>query len=105
MSRQTRLEEKLKAAFDSALVVVENESHNHSVPPNSETHFKVYLVSPQFEGLGRVQRQKSVYSVLNEELKQGLHALSLRLLTPTEESKGLGEGFISPQCLGGSKKA
>lgn len=84
---------------------VENESHHHNVPPNSETHFKVLLVSEKFSGLGRVARQRLVNEVLSEEFKTGLHALTQMTLTPEEyeEKKGSLQ-FVSPECLGGSKK-
>lgn len=84
---------------------VENESHHHNVPLNSETHFKVLLVSEKFSGLGRVARQRLVNEVLSEEFKTGLHALTQMTLTPEEyeEKKGSLQ-FVSPECLGGSKK-
>ena len=50
MPVKAAIESKLGAAYQSELLAVENESHKHSVPPNSETHFKVTLVSGQFEG-------------------------------------------------------
>lgn len=50
MKIQNTLETKLNEAFDASILQVENESHKHSVPPNSETHFKVTMVSPAFEG-------------------------------------------------------
>ena len=48
MKVQKSIEEKLANGFDASLISVENESHMHSVPPNSETHFKVTLVSADF---------------------------------------------------------
>ena len=48
MKIQNAIETKLNEAFDARFLQVENESHKHSVPPNSETHFKVTLVSPEF---------------------------------------------------------
>lgn len=85
-----------------------NESHSHSVPKNSETHFKLLMVSSIFIGMNRVQRQRKVYDLLAEELKNGVHALTMRLLTPeeykSEKPSEAQKEFKSPNCHGGSKK-
>ena len=84
MKIQNAIETKLNEAFDARFLQVENESHKHSVPPNSETHFKVTLVSPEFEGLMRVRRHQAIYKVLAEELEGEVHALALHLYSPEE---------------------
>lgn len=100
---QQQIEAKLKAQFSPEYLGVENESANHSVPPNSETHFKVVLVSPVFEGKSKVARHQQIYGALAEELAAGVHALALHLYTPEEWSSRMGESPASPNCLGGSK--
>jgi BolA protein len=52
--------------------------------PGGESHFNVVIVSAAFEGLSRVERQRSVYAALTEELAGPVHALSLKALTPGE---------------------
>lgn len=100
---QKTISEKLKREFDPIELDVENESHRHSVPPGSETHFKVFLVSAKFAGQARVARQRQVFSVLDSELKNGVHALSMRLLTPEEwQASGLAKAPASPDCKGGN---
>ena len=102
---EQRLRQKLEAAFSPTHLELENESHTHSVPKNSETHFKLVLVSAAFEGLSRVARQRKVYDVLKEELAPGgVHALTQRVLTPAEWSPEAVAGFESPECRGGSKR-
>ncbi|HVY47040.1 MAG TPA: BolA family protein [Minicystis sp.] len=101
MSLAERIENKLRAALAPVHLVVENESGMHNVPKGSETHFKVLVVSPAFDGLGRVERHRKVNAVLADEFARGLHALSLRALTEGEAASQ-GE-FVSPKCLGGSK--
>jgi len=75
----------------------------HSVAPGSETHFKVLVVSQAFAGLNAVARHRRVNELLREEFAAGLHALSLRALTPEEWESQTDAGFRSPPCLGGSK--
>lgn len=103
MSVQQTIEQKLNGSFEVAHLSVENESHMHSVPANSETHFKVTLVSSGFEGQGKVKRHQAIYKVLAEEMAGGVHALALHLYTPEEWQAQGGEAPASPNCMGGSK--
>lgn len=47
-------------------------------------HFEALVVSAEFEGLRMVARHQKVYSALGERMKEEIHALSMRTLTPTE---------------------
>ena len=50
-------------------------------------HFQAIVVSPEFVGKNRVQRQQRVYATLKDKLATGeLHALSFKTLTPEEWS-------------------
>lgn len=50
-------------------------------------HFQAIIVSSEFVGKNRVQRQQRVYQTLKEKLATGeLHALSFKTLTPEEWS-------------------
>ncbi|MDN6297589.1 MAG: BolA/IbaG family iron-sulfur metabolism protein [Halomonas sp.] len=102
MTLQTQIEHKLEALAPSVLQV-ENESHRHNVPPNSETHFKVTLVSQQLDGLMPVKRHQQVYKLLADELAGPVHALALHLYTPAEWQARGGQRPDSPDCRGGSK--
>jgi BolA-like protein 1 len=103
VTRHQTIHEKLTLALQPVHLDVENESRMHSVPPGSETHFKVVVVSAAFEGLGLVDRHRRVNEALAEELRRGLHALTIRALTPGQWSEQGAAGFQSPACLGGSK--
>ena len=93
----------LQSAFQPSMLQVENESHRHNVPPNSETHFKVTLVTESFVGQRSVRRHQSVYSVLAELLAGPVHALALHTYTPDEWAGRQQTSPDSPDCLGGSK--
>ena len=47
-------------------------------------HFYATIVSTEFEGLPRVRRHQRVYAALGERMKEQIHALSMKTLTPTE---------------------
>ncbi len=100
---QPAIEQKLADAFDPAHLQVENESHQHSVPPNSETHFKVVIVADGFDGKRKVARHQSIYALLADELAGPVHALALHTYTRDEWAERFGEAPLSPPCLGGSK--
>ncbi len=103
MTRQQSIQEKLSLALAPIHLDVENESRMHNVPAGSETHFKVVVVSDAFEGLGLVDRHRRVNAALADELATGLHALTIRALTPAQWTEQGAPGFESPPCLGGSK--
>ncbi|MEE4361369.1 MAG: BolA/IbaG family iron-sulfur metabolism protein [Pseudomonadales bacterium] len=100
---QQTIEAKLLEAFTPAYLDVVNESGNHSVPPGSESHFKVTLVSGTFAGQRLIERHRSVNAVLAEELAGVIHALALHTLTPEEWTTRFGEIPESPACLGGGR--
>src|SRR5690606_1333398 len=95
------IEEKLQA-FDPVWVEVLNESYMHSVPVNSQTHFKVTLVSNAFDGVKAVKRHQMLYAALQNEMQAGIHAMALHLYTPEEWSQRESSPQ-SPNCLGGGK--
>jgi len=104
MSIQASIEEKLREAFAPTHLEVINESHMHNVPPGSESHFKVFVVSDQFQGQKRVARQRAVNKALAEELNGGVHALSMHTMTPAEWGDGEEQDLASPACRGGNGK-
>ncbi|WP_461517860.1 BolA family protein [Porticoccus sp.] len=102
MSVQQTIENKLREALSPSHLEVINESHMHSVPPNSETHFKLVIVSDVFRGKRPVQRHQLVYSLLNDEREHGVHALAMH--TYASDEWGVDRSVpASPNCMGGSK--
>ena len=47
-------------------------------------HFQALVVSAAFAGKSRVQRHQLVYAALGERMREEIHALSMRTLTPEE---------------------
>jgi len=103
MTVESDITSALQAAFHPSLLHVENESHRHNVPRDSETHFKVTLVTASFEGERSVRRHQSVYAVLAEWLEGPVHALALHTYTP-DEWENIGVAPDSPDCRGGTGK-
>jgi acid stress-induced BolA-like protein IbaG/YrbA len=47
-------------------------------------HFDALVVSSAFEGRSRVQRHQLVYAALGNRMREEVHALSIKALTPAE---------------------
>ena len=104
MTRRLRIEDRLRAHLSPAHLEIEDESHMHSVPAGAESHFKVIVVSPRFEGLPLIARQRLVNEALADELRGGLHALAMKTLTPQRwQAAGQQASLPTPLCHGGSK--
>ncbi len=97
------LRASIEQTFEPEYFELENESHRHSVPANSETHFRLLVVADAFEGKSRVDRSRLVNDLIKPFMNQGLHALTQRTFTPPEWDK-IKDTFemVSPECRGGS---
>lgn len=105
MSVQEGLERKLSAELSPLHLQVINESGMHNVPPGSETHFKVLVVSERFQGQKLLARHRNINRVLAQELAGPVHALAIHALTPSEWFEDGGTIPDSPPCLGGDATA
>ncbi|WP_205626069.1 transcriptional regulator BolA [Photobacterium aquae] len=100
---QQRIKEKLEQAFSPLQLEVVNESYMHNVPAGSESHFKVVVVSAQFEGMRLIARHRAVNAVLANELANDIHALAMHTYTESEWQNLFDGAPDSPACRGGSK--
>ena len=53
-------------------------------------HFEALIVSTAFAGKSRVQRHQLVYAALGDRMREEIHALSMKTLTPEEWAAGGG---------------
>lgn len=47
-------------------------------------HFEAVIVSPEFRGKTRVQQHQVVYRALGDRMREEIHALSMKTLTPED---------------------
>jgi acid stress-induced BolA-like protein IbaG/YrbA len=47
-------------------------------------HFSAIIVSAEFQGKNIVRQHQMVYSALGDRMKQEIHALSMKTLTPEQ---------------------
>ena len=79
---------KLSESLSPTTLSIVDDSHKHAghagATPGGESHFSITIVSKNFEGKSRIQRQRMVYKALSEEIAGRIHALALQTLTPSE---------------------
>jgi len=81
------IERKLTAGLSPVHLAVRDDSHLHAGHAGARGgggHYSVVVVAAAFEGMGRLERHRLVYSLLGDEMKSTIHALALRTLTPGE---------------------
>lgn len=88
MNRAERIRLAIGNGLNLERLEITDESHLHAghagARPGGETHYSVTVVSSEFAGLSRVARQRRIYALLEAEFETGLHALTVRALTPDD---------------------
>lgn len=91
MSVEASIREKLAAALTPQALEIEDQSDRHrghaGWREGGATHFHIFIVSADFEGLASVARHRRIYQILEEELAAGVHALALTTRTPDEQAR------------------
>ena len=86
MSTKDDIIKKLREAFVPESLDVVDESHLHEGHaghrPGGETHFRLYIVSPAFEGKSRIERHRMINAALAAELADTVHALAIKAEAP-----------------------
>ena len=92
MSTRDAIIKKLREAFTPDSLDVKDKSHLHEGHaghrPGGETHFRVYIVSPAFEGKSRIERHRMVNAMLAAELQGSVHALAIKAQAPEKPPAG-----------------
>jgi BolA protein len=79
-----RIEEILKRELNPKILEVKNNSDLHfghlGDDGSGETHFLVKILSNDLLNLTNVEAHRKINNVLNDEFKNGLHALEIKIL-------------------------
>ena len=68
------------------LAIAQGLSCEHVEVDGDGQHFQALIVSAAFEGRSRIERHRLVYAALGDRMRQEIHALSMRTLTPAESA-------------------
>ena len=86
----------LSSSLNLSSLKIINESFMHNVPAGSESHFKIVVVTNDFNNLSSIKRHKLIYKTL-DNLMNKIHALSIHAFN--EEEFKLNPVILdSPEC-------
>jgi acid stress-induced BolA-like protein IbaG/YrbA len=78
MMTKERIRELIASHIDCATI---------DVLGDDGAHFEATIVAPAFEGKSRVARHQLVYAALGDHMREAIHALSFKTLTPAEAAE------------------
>ena len=85
MSVRDQIAAKLSLKFTPSHLEVLDESEKHrghgGYREGGESHFRVRIASPQFAGMTRVAQHRAIMDTLDAELKSGVHALAIEVVS------------------------
>ena len=87
--RVERIRQLLAAALSPSVLEVEDDSHLHAGHAGAASgggHYRVKIVSEQFEGLRLVMRHRLVYDAVQGMMHTDIHALAITAVAPSELS-------------------
>ncbi|MDJ0626491.1 MAG: BolA family protein [Candidatus Caenarcaniphilales bacterium] len=80
---QATIESILKEKINAAEVKIIDDGHKHlGHQPGDPAYFTIEVISSSFEGKSLIQQHKMVYESLKEQLKEQIHALSIKTKLP-----------------------
>ena len=85
-----RIRARLTRALAPLQLDIDDDSAAHAGHAGARSgggHYRVYLVSPVFAGLTRVERHRLVYDALQDLMQRDVHALALSLVAPDETGR------------------
>jgi BolA protein len=84
-SVEEEIRNRLQALSPTSLHL-ENESAQHAGHAGAKEggHYRLTIVSSQFQGLNAVGRHRLVYQSLGDLMQKGIHALAISAFTPEE---------------------
>jgi acid stress-induced BolA-like protein IbaG/YrbA len=68
------------------LIAASIECTEIDVRGDDGAHFEATIVAPAFEGKSRVARHQLIYAALGDHMREAIHALSFKTLTPDERA-------------------
>jgi BolA protein len=86
-ARLEKIRDRLTGTFSPLQCQLEDESAQHVGHAGAASgggHYRIRLVSAQFEGLNRVKRHRLVYDAVHDMMNNEIHALAMTTLAPSE---------------------
>ena len=74
------VKKKIKSKISVEDIEIEDKSFlhkNHSGNQPDKFHLKIKIKSKELKKMGRIDSNKRIYSILNEEMKHSIHSLQI----------------------------
>ena len=85
---QAEIERRLRVLNPLELSIIDDSAkHKSHLEGGADqgTHFRIKIVSSIFKGMSKIERHRTVFTLLEDLLKNQIHALSLALLSDDEQ--------------------
>jgi BolA protein len=86
-TRIQQIEQRLRSQLRLAHLTIQDESALHAGHEGAKSgggHFRLQIISQDFNGLSRIQRHRLVYDALHELMVKDIHALAIEARSPAE---------------------
>ena len=81
---RSRIYQKLNNFFNPSVLEVVNESDQHSghlqSPKTGNSHFFVKISATQLDKLSRLEGQRLIFKILQQEMSKEIHALRIKII-------------------------
>lgn len=86
MNTKNKIEKKLKEYFNVNTLQIIDESHKHANHKKDTQggHFKLLIISEDFENVSLIKRHQLIYDALSDMIKIDIHAISINAKTVKE---------------------
>ena len=86
MNTKNKIEKKLKEYFNVNTLQIIDESHKHANHKKDTQggHFKLLIISEDFENVSLIKRHQLIYDALSDMMKIDIHAISIKAKTIKE---------------------
>lgn len=86
LETKEKIEQKMKESLGAVYVEVVDESWKHAghAAATGGGHFILRVASNKFEGVSLVNRNRMVFDLLKEEMKEEIHGFIVKAMTPQE---------------------
>ena len=74
------VKKKLKKSINFENILIEDKTFlhkNHSGHESNKFHLKISIKSNELKKLNKIESNKKIYKILNEELKKNIHSLQI----------------------------
>lgn len=91
MSPSQSIRQKLESALAPCTLDIQDQSAAHrghaGYREGEQTHFNIRIISARFAGLSRIEQHRLVYSILAQDMENGIHALALQTAAPPDATE------------------